>query len=168
MTWDLAAIEAMIGEQVAYTAPDPLSAASIRYFAEAIESANPVHVDADAARAAGHADVVAPPTLLCETNQYVPGRARDDAGYKGHAWELPVTGCRLIRGGNRYEFNKHAGPDTLVTSTWQITSAVEKTSGDGRRMLLVGSLATFTDQFGEVLVTDAETLIYQELGEVAA
>lgn len=157
----------MVGQTVRHTAPDPLGAAAIRYFAEAIESDNPVHVDVDAARAAGHADVIAPPTLLCETNQYIAGRTRDDAGYKGHAWALPVTGCRLIRGGNRYEFHRHAGPDTIVTSTWEITSAVEKASRDGRRMLVVVSLATFTDQHGEVLVTNAETLIYQALAEVA-
>jgi acyl dehydratase len=40
-----------------------VSAAKIREFAEAVGSADPVHVDADAARARGYADVIAPPTF---------------------------------------------------------------------------------------------------------
>ena len=169
VTWDLAAIEAMIGERVTYTAPEPIGRASIRYFAEAIESTNPVYVDVDAARAAGHDDVIAPPTWLCETNQYVGSRDRDHAGYKGHAWDLPVRDCRLIRGGNTYTFHRHAGPDDVVTATWEITSAVEKTSGSGTPMLLVGSRAHYTNQHGHDLVTNDETLIFQSMaadGEV--
>jgi acyl dehydratase len=164
MAWDLAAIRSRIGEHVTYTAPEPLGRAAIRYFAEAIGDDNPLYTDAAHARAAGYDDVVAPPTLLMETNQYVPGRARDDAGYKGHQWDLPVSGCRLIRGGNRYEFHAPVHPDDVVTATWQITSADEKTSGSGARMLLVGSEARFTRADGTLLAVDRETLIFQEVG----
>src|SRR6478735_5944798 len=39
------------------------SAAQIREFAEAVGSDDPVHVDAEVARARGYADVIAPPTF---------------------------------------------------------------------------------------------------------
>lgn len=163
MPWDLDAIRAMIGASVEYVAPEPFGRVAFRYFAEAIGDDNPVYVDAAAARAAGYDDVIAPPTLLMETNQYVAARERDDAGYKGHQWDLPVTGCRLIRGGNRYEFHAPLYPDDVVTATWRITSADEKTGRDGGAMLLVGSEARFTRADGTLLAVDRETLIYQEL-----
>lgn len=163
MPWDLDAIRAMIGASVVYVSPEPFGRVAFRYFAEAIGDDNPVYVDAAAARAAGYDDVVAPPTLLMETNQYVASRDRDDAGYKGHQWDLPVTGCRLIRGGNRYEFHAPLYPDDVVTATWRITSADEKAGRDGRAMLLVGSEARFTRADGTLLAVDRETLIYQEL-----
>ena len=163
MGWDIDAIRAMVGQQVAYSAPEPLGRAAIRYFAEAIGDDNPLYTDAAYARAHGYDDVIAPPTLLMETNQYVPGRARDEAGYKGHQWDLPVTGCRQIRGGNSYEFAAPVHPDDVVTATWEITSVDEKAGRDGRRMLLVGSQATFTRANGDLLAVDRETIIFQEL-----
>ena len=163
MPWDLDAIQALVGREVVHRAPEPFGRTAFRYFAEAIGDDNPIYTDPDAARAAGYVDVVAPPTLLMETNQYVASRGRDDAGYKGHQWDLPVTGCRLIRGGNAYEFHAPLYPGDVVTATWRITSADEKQGRDGRAMLLVGSEARFTRADGTLLAVDRETLIYQEL-----
>ena len=39
----------------------PVSAAEIREFAEVIEDLNPLYLDADAARAAGYPNILAPP-----------------------------------------------------------------------------------------------------------
>lgn len=166
--WDLDAVRERVGSEVVYTAPEPLGAASIRYFALAIGDDNPLYTDRDAARAAGYDDVVAPPTLLAETNQYVTGLDRDDDGYRGHTWDLEIPGTRLIRGGNRYVFGAPAHPDTVVTATWRITDVVEKERRDGSVMLIVTSEATYTNQDGEHLLTDTETLIYQPLPGGAA
>lgn len=46
-----------------------VSAVKIGEFARATGAESPVHVDADAARAAGHRDVVAPPTFLVSLAQ---------------------------------------------------------------------------------------------------
>jgi acyl dehydratase len=45
-------------------APDIVGAPMIRHLCRAIEDDNPIYVDAEAARAAGHPGVVAPPTML--------------------------------------------------------------------------------------------------------
>ena len=52
-----------------------VSAAKIREFAEAVGSADPVHVDADVARARGYADVIAPPTFAVLIAQQCDGAA---------------------------------------------------------------------------------------------
>lgn len=161
--WDLDEVRALVGTEVAYTAPEPLGAAAIRYFALAIGATNPAYVDAEAARAAGHPDVVAPPTMLAETNQYVAGRAVGDDGYVGHLWDVGVTGTRMVRGGNSYEFGEPATPDTVVTATWRIAAVEQKASRDGVPMLFLTSEATYTDQDDRVLLVDTETIIHQPL-----
>lgn len=151
-----------IGREARYTAPEELGRAAIRYFAVAVGDRNPVYTDDGAARAAGHDGVVAPPTLVCETNQYMD-RAPGTDGYIGHQWDLPISGCRVIRGGHEYTFGRPVRPRDVITATWRITDIVEKTSRSGRGMLLVVSEATYTDQVGEHLATNRETTIYQPL-----
>jgi acyl dehydratase len=161
--WDLEALQERIGREVVYRAPEPIGAAAARYFAIAIGSSNPCYTDADVARANGHRDVVVPPTWLCETNQYVAEAQTDEHGYRGHQWDLPIRGCRQVRGGNRYRFHRHAHPDDVVTATWRITSVEERTSRDGRPMLVVGSEARYCGTDGDPIVDDHETLIFQPL-----
>lgn len=158
--WDLDQLQGWIGREATYTAPEPLGAASFRYYALAVGDDNPVYTDRDAARAAGHRDVVAPPTLVCETNQYVPHPLRDEHGYIGHGWDLPVRDCRLIRGGNRYEFHGSFHPDDTVEATWRIASVEEKSSRSGV-MLVVESEAVYAVAGGDVVATNRETLIFQ-------
>ncbi len=157
------ALRARIGERAVYTAPEPLGRAAIRYYAVAVGDDNPLYTDRSYARDHGYEDVIAPPTLLAETNQYVLG-CPDGDGYLGHSWHLDVPHTRAVRGGNAYEFGKPAGPDTIVTATWTITDMTERTTSRGVPMLIVTSEARYTDQHGELLLTNVETLIHTALG----
>jgi acyl dehydratase len=155
-------LRSWIGREATYTAPEELGRASLRYFARAVGDDNPVYTDDDAARAAGFDGVIAPPTFVCETNQYAD-RERDEHGYIGHLWELPLRDCRIIRGGHEYRFGQPVRPDDVLTVTWRITDITEKTSRAGRPMLLVVSEADYTNQRGEWLASNRETTIYQPL-----
>ncbi|MEU7987589.1 MaoC family dehydratase [Streptosporangium canum] len=150
-------IRELVGREVAYTAPEPLGRAALRYFALAVGDDNPLYTDAGHARAHGYRDVVAPPTLICETNQYA-GLPMDADGYAGHSWHLDVPGARLVRGGNDYTFHQPVHPDDVITATWRIESAEEKAG-----KLFVISRATYTNQRGELLAVNEETLIYVEV-----
>lgn len=156
------AIRARVGESRSYTAPDPLGHAAIRYFAHAIGDRNPLYLDADFARSHGHPDVVAPPTLVCETNQYMTGE-RDAEGSIGHSWGIEIPGTRVVRGGNSYEFHAFAGPATVLTVTWAVADAVERSTSSGAAILILTSEASYRDQHGVLLATNTETLIYQEI-----
>ncbi|MBV8454056.1 MAG: MaoC family dehydratase N-terminal domain-containing protein, partial [Deltaproteobacteria bacterium] len=92
-----------IGREFNYTAPEEIGRASIRYFALAIGDDNRLYFDPEYARAVGYTGVIAPPTFICETNQYAHRQPNAD-GYIGHSWDLPISGCRMIRGGHEYEF----------------------------------------------------------------
>ena len=111
-------LRARIGETAVYTAPEELGRASIRYFALAIGDYNPLYVDKNEAARAGYRDVIAPPTLIAETNQYMIGPRHAD-GYMGHGWGIEIPDTRLVRGGNEYEFFQPVHPDDVVTATVQ-------------------------------------------------
>ena len=156
-------LRARVGETRVYTAPDPLSRAAIRYYALAVGDHNPIYTDVDAARAAGWDDVVAPPTLLCDSNQYIAGECDAD-GFAGHSWNIEVPNTRTVRGGNDYTFHRAARPNDVVTVTWRLVDMQERTNSAGTAMLVVTSEAKVTDQRGELILTNVETLIHLDLG----
>ncbi|MDL4772513.1 MULTISPECIES: FAS1-like dehydratase domain-containing protein [Thermomonosporaceae] len=155
-------MRALVGREVVYTAPEELGRASIRYFAEAVGDANPLYTDEAYAREHGHDGVIAPPTLIFETNQYT-GLPRDGDGFAGHMWHLDVPGTRLVRGGNAYAFHRPVRPGDVITATWRITDITERVNAKGLAMLIVTSTAAYADQRGEPLATNEETLIYVEI-----
>lgn len=155
-------IRALIGSTRRYTAPEPLGRAAIRYFAVAIGDDNPLYADADLARRHGLPDVMAPPTLVCETNQYA-ALPRDADGYAGHTWEVAVPGTRMVRGGNTYTFHRPVHPSDVLTATWRLEGAVERRAATGAAMLVLTSRAEYTNQHAELLVTNEETTILVEV-----
>jgi acyl dehydratase len=152
-------VRAFLHRSVSYVAPEEIGRASFRYFATAIGARNRLYVDPQYARAAGYRDVIAPPTLICETNQYVTGVPESD-GYIGHTWKLPLESCSQLRGGNEYEFFQEVYPDDVLHVTWEIVDLKESKTSSGRAMLLVRSVATYTNQRDELLVRNTESLIY--------
>jgi acyl dehydratase len=159
-------LRALIGKEVHYPAREPLGRASIRYFAIAIDDDNPVYRDEAYARAAGHADVIAPPTLICETCQ-TADRQPDSDGYIGHDWHLPVGNSRLIRAGNDYRFERPILASDRISATWTLESIVEKPSSRGGTQLFVQSVARYTDASGALVATNRETLVIQPLGSAS-
>jgi acyl dehydratase len=151
-----------IGREFNYTAPEEIGRASIRYFALAIGDDNRLYFDNEYAQTAGYAGVIAPPTFICETNQYVH-RQPDADGYIGHTWDLPICGCRMIRGGHEYEFFQPVRPEDQISVNWRLENIFEHSSSRGGIMLIAVAVATFSNQRGEKLARNRETLIFQPL-----
>ena len=156
-------LKAWIGREVHYPAREEFGRASIRYFALAMGDTNPLYVDDAYAREAGHASLIAPPTLICETCQY-SNRPPDEDGYIGHEWHLPVPNSRMIRAGNDYEFMRPVLPEDRISVSWKLEDIVERNSSRGGTQLFVNTLATYRDAKGEIVATNRETLVYQPLG----
>ncbi|MFF3611530.1 MaoC family dehydratase [Streptomyces sp. NPDC002580] len=155
-------LRALIGRTVVYTAPEPLGRAALRYFANAVGDTNPLWTDSAYARAQGHPDVIAPPTLICETNQYT-GLPPDEDGYAGHTWGIRVPGTQTVRGSHAYTFHRPVGPDVRVTATWTLVSLDERVTSGGRPLLVVGSRCRYTDQHGTLLAENEETVLHVAL-----
>ena len=145
-------VRAALGSTHTYVAPEPLSRASIRYFALAI--------GADPQRWRDEA----PPTLICETAQLTGRAVPDRNSYLGHTWELPLpVPCAMFRGGNDYRFDRPARFDDVIETAWTLTDATERLDRDGHPLLLVTAEATYSAA-GERLATNAESMIFRPLG----
>lgn len=152
-----------IGREVSYTAPEELGRAAIRYFALALEDDNPLYRDEEFARRTRHGGVVAPPTLVCETNQYRDAPHGGEEGYTGHVWPLPLADCRLIRGGNEYQFFQPVRPTDRITATWRLVDMYERETRQGPGLFVVSEVR-YTNQHAHLLAINRETLVYQPKG----
>ncbi len=148
-------VRAALGSAVTYAAPEPLSRASIRYFALAI--------GADPQRWRDEA----PPTLICETAQLTGRAVPDQNSYLGHVWKLPLpVPCVMFRGGNDYRFERPARFDDIINTTWTLTDATERRDRAGAALLLVTAEARYSAD-DELLATNTETMIFRPAGPAA-
>ncbi len=141
-----------VGRAVSYTAPEPLGAGSLRYYALA--------VGADPGRWVDEA----PPTLIFDTCQLTGRTEPDGAGYLGHAWDLPLpVPCALIRGGNDYELHRPARAGDVINTGWTLSSIEERTGGDGSPFLVVTAEARYAGADGDPIATNTENNILRPL-----
>ncbi|MEV0594524.1 MaoC family dehydratase N-terminal domain-containing protein [Nonomuraea cavernae] len=100
-----------VGRTYASTTPYEVSRVKIREFAAAIGDHNPIYRDKEAAQAAGHPDVVAPPTFPIAFSLQSGGEALADP-------DLGLNFAMVVHGEQRFEYHRpiYAG-DELVTSS---------------------------------------------------
>jgi acyl dehydratase len=91
----------------------------IREYANAVGETNPLHLDLDAARAAGHVDLVAPPMFAVVYGLPADGIALFDP-------DVAVNFAMLVHGGQEFEW----GP--LVVAGDEISTTVSVKSIDQR------------------------------------
>lgn len=107
-------------------ARDPVNRPMIHHWTDAIGDTNPIYVDEDAARAAGHDGIVAPPAMIQVWTMMGLGRTRsdddplaramklfDDAGYVG----VVATNCDQT-------YHRYLKPGELVAMSAEITDVV--------------------------------------------
>jgi acyl dehydratase len=95
----------------AYPATDPyeVSRVKIAEFADAIGDANPVYRDAAAAQAAGHSDVIAPPTFAIVISMASSGAAITDP-------DLGLNYAMVVHGEQRFEYSRPITAGDVVTA----------------------------------------------------
>lgn len=138
-----------IGREVSYIAPEEVGQAAIRCYALALEDENPLYRDEQFAKSTRHGGIIAPPTFVCETNQYMDA-APDTDGSIGHIWRLPIPPSRLLRIGNEYEFFRPLRPTDRFNATWRLANIYERTTRAGP-MLFVESEVRYTNQHRELV-----------------
>jgi acyl dehydratase len=92
--------------------PYEVSRVKIREFADAIGDLNPVFRDKDAAVAAGHPDVIAPPTFAIVVSMASRATAMSDPGFG-------LNYAMVVHGEERFEYARpiQAGDVLVATST---------------------------------------------------
>jgi acyl dehydratase len=101
-----------IGRTYQPAPPYEVGREKIREFARAIGDDNPVYADADAAKALGHPDVIAPPTFPIVLTLREAERIADDP-------ELGLDYTKVVHGDQRFVYTRpvRAGDRLIVTTT---------------------------------------------------
>ena len=95
---------------------------SLRFFATTIGETDPVYLDTDAARAAGHRDVVVPATYLFSLGL----QAQDPFGFLG---ELGVDALRVLHGEQAFVYHALAYAGDRLTLQDRIVDVYTKRDG---------------------------------------
>lgn len=122
-----------LGRSVTYD-PYPVTALDIKKYCIAVGIDHAIHLDRDAARAAGHPDVVAPAGYHMAIRHTVPNLIPasdlfDDGG--GPDLTPPTTALRRMAGESSMEFHRDIHAGDVITVTKTIESLQEKVGRGG-------------------------------------
>ena len=150
-------LKATVGQEIVLRAPDEIGRSSLRQYALAIGDFNPLYSNREFAQANGLRDVMAPPTLICDTWQYVDSDMDERGDLLGRG---PIRELEGLRAGNEYEFFQAIHPDDVITAHWAVKDVYEKTGRTGSLVFQVIE-TTFYNQSDELLARNTETMFYR-------
>ncbi|NLB47526.1 MAG: MaoC family dehydratase [Microbacteriaceae bacterium] len=127
----------------------------IREFARAVSSEAAVHHDVIAARAAGYADVIAPPTFAIVVQDATLKQLLDDG-------EAEVDFSRVVHGDQSFAYSRPIVAGDELTGTMTVTS-VKQLGGNS----MVTSSTEISDASGAHVVTAVSTLVVRAAAEGA-
>jgi acyl dehydratase len=129
------------------TKPYLVGREKIREFSRAVFATSPLNYDVDAARAAGHPDVVAPPTfpIVIQERTLAQLLAEPDAG---------IDFTRVVHGDQRFTYTRPIVAGDELTATLTIAS-VKSLGGHS----MVTAVSDIVDSTGAHVVTATSTLV---------
>lgn len=136
-----------------------ITADGIAKFAAAIDDRNPLYFDRDAARAAGFADVIAPPLYAATATRPVPARSGmlEDGQYDSVA--PPGLGhLQTMLAGQNWELARPAVAGEEVIETFTTRSITERKGKTGN-IVFVDKEATITTMDGDLIQRYTNILI---------
>lgn len=135
------------GREFPPTAPYLVGREKIREFSRAVLATNPINFDVEAAKAAGHADIVAPPTFPVVIQEATLAQllAEPDAG---------IDFSRVVHGEQRFSYSRAIVAGDELTATLSISSV--KSLG-GHTMVTADS--DIVDAHGNHVVTAISSLV---------
>jgi acyl dehydratase len=136
-----------LGRVFGVSAPYEVSRVKIAEFADAIGDANPVHRDRAAAQAAGHSDVIAPPTFAIVISMAGSGAALADPG-------LGLNYAMVVHGEQRFRYSRPIMAGDVVTTQVTLTDIRDA----GRNVMLTTSTEIKTVA-GDHVCTAVSTIV---------
>ena len=135
------------GRSYPATAPYLVGREKVREFARAVLSTSPVNFDVEAAKAAGHPDLVAPPTfpIVVAAATLEQLLAEPDGG---------IDFTRVVHGDQRFTYTRPIVAGDELTATLAVTSI--KTLGANA---MITAESTIVDATGAHVVTAVSTLV---------
>ncbi|TDD39774.1 MaoC family dehydratase [Actinomadura sp. KC06] len=134
-----------IGRTFPPSEPYEVSRVKIREFADAIGDHNPIYRDQEAAKAAGHPDVIAPPTFPIVVS--FGGNALADP-------DLGLNYAMVVHGEQRFEYVRPLRAGDVVTCTTTITEI--KSIGSNEKIAVETDVKTVE---GEMICKSYNTIV---------
>jgi acyl dehydratase len=143
----MAVNEDFVGRTYPPSGPYAVDAAALAAFAAAVGTTDPVHTDADAARAAGYRDVIAPPTFAVTLAQQCDRQLVEDP-------EAGIDFTRVVHGEQSFVHHRPitAGDEVLGTLT---VDAIRSAGGHS----MVSTRTELATTGGEALCTARSTIV---------
>jgi len=135
------------GRSYPATTPYLVGREKVREFSRAVLATSPLNLDPEAARAAGYADVVAPPTFATVIQDATLQQLLDDD-------DAGVDFSRVVHGDQRFTFTRPIVAGDELSATMTVTSV--RTLG-GHAMVTAES--SISDATGAHVVTATSTLV---------
>jgi len=129
------------------TAPYLVGREKVKEFARAVFATNPINFDPEAARAAGHADVVAPPTFPVVVQEHTLAQLLGDT-------DAGIDFGRVVHGDQRFQYTRPIVAGDELTA--QLTVTAVKTLGGNS---MVTASTEISDAAGHHVVTATSTLV---------
>lgn len=129
----------------------PVEEGKIREFAIAVGDPNPIYRDPDAARAAGHPGVPAPPTF-----SVVAGHWRDQAAM---VMRLGLDIRRVVVGEAGWEYFAPIHAGDRLEGERVVSEVVEREGRQGGLMRVITLRTDFVNQHGRLAVRQTDTVI---------
>jgi acyl dehydratase len=136
-----------VGRTFPASEPYEVSRVKIAEFAAAIGDPNPVYTDQAAARAAGHPDVIAPPTFAIVISMASAGVAIGDPG-------LGVNYAMVVHGEQRFAYERPIVAGDVLIAQPTITEI-----RDAGRNVMVTTSTEVRTAAGELVCTAIGTLV---------
>jgi len=119
----------------------------IREFADAIGDSNPIYRDSDAARRAGHPDVIAPPTFPIVITARIGEQVIFDP-------ELGLDYTKVVHGSQRFEVTRPVRAGDRLTGVLTVDNIQAAAGND-----LISTRVDVSTEDGESVVTAFATLV---------
>ncbi|MFE1172060.1 MaoC family dehydratase N-terminal domain-containing protein [Streptomyces sp. NPDC058773] len=139
--------QSFVGRTYPPTDPYEVGREKIREFAESIGDPNPAYTDAEAAKALGYSDVIAPPTFVFAITFKAAGQVIEDP-------QLGLDYSRVVHGDQKFAYTRpvRSGDRLSVTSTIE---AVKTMAGND----IIDIRGEVHDEAGEHVVTAFTKLV---------
>lgn len=137
----------IVGRSCEPTAPYLVGREKVREFARAVMATNPIHEDVVAARAAGYADIVAPPTFAVVVQEKTLAQLLDMPGAN-------IDFSRVVHGSQEFTFTRPIVAGDELTAVLTVES-VKSLAGNS----LVTAVSQISDALGAHVVTATSTLV---------
>lgn len=140
-------VNPLVGKVYPPTEPYEVGREQIRLFAEAVNDDSPIYHSAEAARALGYPNVIAPPTFAVVFTFRATQQVIDDA-------DFDIDYDRVVHGAQRFEYHRpiHAGEQLTCTV---VVDSIKNFAGH-RSITLRTEVRTTV---GEHVLTDWSTLV---------